>query len=250
MKNINIIISAFILAFVSMAVLAADPSGAEQIVTENVEKITLWGTIAKGGIIGYIIIGMSVCAAALVFEHLFTIRKDVLLPEDLSDNIREHIANDEILQAVEICDNYDNFLTRILSFGLSQRNSIMGYYDIEKAVEEAARRESGMLYRKLEYLSFIANSAPMLGLLGTVTGMISAFNFIAALEGASRSAQLAGAISEALVTTCLGLTVAIPSLFFISVLRNRIDGIMTEAEIITESILRPLKEKLKHDKPA
>ncbi len=250
MKNISLVIITFIIAISSAILLAGDAPGSDLVLAETSETITLWGTIAKGGIIGYIIIGMSVCAAALVIEHMLTIRKSVLLPEDLSDSIREHIAKDELLQAVEICDNYDNFLTRVLAFGLSQRNSIMGYYDIEKAVEEAARRESGFLYRKLEYLSFIANSAPMLGLLGTVTGMISAFNFIAALEGASRSAQLAGAISEALVTTCLGLVVAIPSLFFLSVLRNRIDGIMTEAEIITESILSPLKEKLKHDKTA
>ena len=247
MRKIFYVSFALTVLLVSMSVLAQDVAVTDQVIADTPEKLTLWGIVGKGGLVGYIILGMSVCATALVVEHMLTIRKSALLPEDISDDIREHISNDEIEQAIEICDNYDNLLTRVLSHGLSQRDSIMGYYDVEKAVEEAARRETGILYRKIEYLTFIANTSPMLGLLGTVTGMISAFNYISALEGASRSSQLAGAISEALVTTCLGLIVAIPSLFFIAVFRNRIDGIMTEAEILTESILSPIKNKLKGD---
>ena len=250
MKKGHWLIAAIAFTFIASS-LYAQASGNTELLSDSTPiKLTMWGIIAKGGIIGYIILGMSVCAAALVIEHMITIRKNVLLPDDIADTVRDHVAKEELEQAIDVCEQNDNFLTRVLAFGLSQRNSIMGYYDIEKAVEEAARRESGRLYRKIEYLAFIANSAPMLGLLGTVTGMISAFNYIAALEGASRSTQLAGAISEALVTTCLGLIVAIPSLFFISMLRNRIDAIMTEAEILTESILSPLKERLKHNKTA
>lgn len=130
----------------------------------------------------------------------------------------------------------------MLCAGLKQISVRSSWHDVEKHIEDTARRQSGRLYRKLEYLSFIAVSAPMLGLLGTVSGMMSAFSGIAIMDGAARSSQLASSIAEALVTTFLGLIVAIPTLFFISVLKNRIESILTEAEEITEDILRPLKK--------
>ena len=207
----------------------------------DADAVSLWATIAKGGIIGYMIICMSLCTVALIIEHFLSLRHSVLLPEDHVDTLADFVKKGDYKQAVGLCNDNDNFLTRIMASGLNQCQVGLGYQDVEKSAEEAARREAGRLYRKLEYLSFIAASAPMLGLLGTVTGMISAFNHIAAIDGAARSSQLASAISQALITTCLGLIVAIPALFFLSVFRNRIEGILTDAEVTIESILRPLK---------
>ena len=95
----------------------------------------------------------------------------------------------------------------------------------------------------LEYLGFIAATAPMLGLLGTVTGMIAAFNEIAATEGAATPSQLAGGISEALVTTCLGLMVAIPVMFFVAFFRNRIDSYVAEAETVVEKLMGHVRKQ-------
>ncbi len=205
------------------------------------ESVSMWSTIVKGGVIGYLIICMSLCTVALIIEHFLSLRYSVLMPEDDIDALADLVKKEDYKQAIALCDDNVSFISRIMANGLKFTVDDLAYQEIEKGAEEAARREAGRLYRKLEYLSFIASTAPMLGLLGTVTGMISAFNHIAAVDGAARSSQLASAISQALVTTCLGLIVAIPALFFLSLFRNRIEGIMTEAEVIVEQILHPLK---------
>jgi biopolymer transport protein ExbB len=217
------------------SVVMAQASGAEP------QNISVWSTIASGGIIGYAIICMSLCVVALVIEHFLSIRSIVLLPQEHQENLAELIEKKQVSEAVEYCQENPSFFTNVVGSGLRLAAGGANWTDVEKMVEDSARRQAGKLYRKLEYLSFIAASAPMLGLLGTVTGMMSAFSSIAIIDGAARSSQLAGAISEALVTTCLGLIVAIPTLFFISVLRNRIESILTDAEEITEELLRPLK---------
>ncbi|MBN2063181.1 MAG: MotA/TolQ/ExbB proton channel family protein [Sedimentisphaerales bacterium] len=206
-----------------------------------IQSVSVWDTISSGGIIGYAILCMSLCAVALVIENFLSIRNSVLLPEDHLAEISEHIKKNEIKEALDYCKTNVSFIAIIISAGLHQYADHANWKDIEKSIEDNARRQSGRFYRKLEYLTFIAASAPMLGLLGTVSGMMSAFKGIAIVEGAARSSQLASSISEALVTTFLGLIVAIPTLFFISVLRNRIETILTEAEEITENMLRPLK---------
>ena len=205
------------------------------------DQISIWDTISQGGVIGYLIICLSLCSLALIIEHFLAFRHSVLIPVDEIDQLKELTKKNDICTAIDLCEQYDSFLFRIVKPGLVDIKDGMQYAVVEKAVEESARRESSRLYRKLEYLNFIAVSSPMFGILGTVTGMISAFNHIAVIDGAARSSQLASSISQALVTTCLGLIVAIPSLFFLSVFKNRIDSILTDSELELEDILKPVK---------
>lgn len=238
MKNIvNLSLSLSVILFVSSFAFAQE----SVLDIPQTQNVSIWSTIADGGIIGYSIICMSLCASALIVEHFLTLRASVLMPVENIDALAELVAKGDYKGALNECDRYDCFILRIMRNGLKFCGDGFIVADVEKAIEESARRESGRLFRKLEYLSFIAASAPMLGLLGTVTGMISAFNHIAAVDGTARSSQLASAISQALVTTCLGLLVAIPTLFFLSLFRNRIESIMTEAELAVESIIHPLK---------
>lgn len=209
------------------------------------EAISIWDTVSKGGIIGYFIICLSLCALALIIEHFLAFRYSVLIPANEIEQLKKLTKKNDIAAAVELCELYDSFLFRIIKPGLIDIKEGLQYSVVEKTVEESARRESSRLYRKLEYLNFIAVSSPMFGILGTVTGMISAFNHIAVIDGAARSSQLASAISQALVTTCLGLIVAIPSLFFLSVFKNRIESILTDAELVLEDILKPVKFSVK-----
>ncbi len=233
LKMNKYLISIFTLITGSLSLAQSDPAA--------IKSVSVWDTISSGGIIGYAIICMSLCAVALVIEYFLSIRNSVLLPADHLEEINGYIKKNEIKEALDYCNANASFITIIFGAGLHQYSDHANWKDIEKSIEDTARRQSGRFYRKLEYLTFIAASTPMLGLLGTVSGMMSAFKGIAVIEGAARSSQLASSISEALVTTFLGLIVAIPTLFFISVLRNRIDAILTEAEEITENTLRPLK---------
>lgn len=201
------------------------------------QRISLWSTIAAGGIIGYLIILMSLVSVALVIEHFITIRRDRLLPDALTMEVERHLDGQAHAEAQQACAADGSFLALVLGAGINQIGAVFGFFDIQSAMQEASERQISKLYRKLEFLSFIAHSAPMLGLLGTVTGMIRSFNEIAATEGTAKPSQLAGGISEALVTTCLGLIVAIPTMFFVAFFRNRIDSLVAEAETIAERLM-------------
>ena len=165
------------------------------------------------------------------------------MPADLIDRLEEHLEEKKYEKAQQACENDDSLVARIIASGLSQVGAMFGFFDMQNAMMETSEREVGKLYRKLDYLSFIAVTAPMLGLLGTVTGMIRSFNIIAQTEGTAKPSQLAGGISEALVTTAEGLIVAIPMMFFVSFFRNRIDGFVTETEGIVERLMGRFRQQ-------
>jgi len=200
-------------------------------------EVSLWSTVKAGGLIGLLVILLSIVSVALIVEHFFSIRRDRIVPADLEEELAGHMALKDYAVAADVCRSGDSFLARVVEAGLSQRGGMFGFFDMQNAMQEVSEREVSKLYRKLEYLSFIAAAAPMLGLLGTVTGMIRSFNKIAATEGAAKPSDLAGGISEALVTTCMGLIVAIPTMFFVSQFRNRIDSYVAEAETVVERLM-------------
>ena len=199
--------------------------------------ISLWSLIHSGGVIAYLILLMSVVAVAFVIEHFITIRRQKIVPPTLAPQLEEHLAKKEYVQAQQVCAADGSFFAEVISAGLNQVGSMFGFFDMQNAMQEVSERQVSKLYRKLEYLSFIAATGPMLGLLGTVTGMIRAFNKIAMTEGAAKPSELAGGISEALVTTCLGLVVAIPVMFFVAFFRTRIDDCVAEAETMVERLM-------------
>ncbi len=201
------------------------------------DEISLWSTIKAGGWIGGLIVLMSLVAVALVCEHFISIRRQRLVPDRLADDVEQQLEANQVAVARQRCREDNSFLGRVVESGLAQVGSMFGFFDMQNAMQEVSEREVSRLYRKLEYLAFIASSAPMLGLLGTVTGMIRSFNQIAVTEGTAKPSQLAGGISEALVTTCMGLIVAIPVMFFVSYFRNRIDSYVAEAETVVERLM-------------
>jgi len=228
-----------LLALVMHAVpmLAADQAPAPPSGAAPGGHLSWWGTIAAGGVIAYLIIVMSLVAVALVIEHFLSIRREQLIPGPLVSAMDELLAAKDYRRAQDVCAADGSYLAQVIGSGLNQIGAMFGFFDMQSAMQEVSERQVSKLYRKLEYLSFIAATAPMLGLLGTVTGMIRSFNKIALAEGTARPSQLAGGISEALITTCLGLVVAIPTMFFVAFFRNRIDGYVAEAETIVEKLM-------------
>jgi biopolymer transport protein ExbB len=218
---------------------AAPPDAAAPTVTKppTQSRITLWNMIMASGVCGIFILLESMIAVALVAEHFFSIRRARLIPAPLVHAVEQHLAGQRYDQAKQACLRDGSFIGIVVAAGLSQMGSMFGFFDMQSAMQEVSEREIAKLYRKLEYLSFIAATAPMLGLLGTVTGMISAFNEVAASEGAAKPAQLAGGIWEALMTTAEGLAVAIPVMFFVSFFRNRVDDYVAEAESVVERLM-------------
>jgi len=224
-----------ILALTAGAALAGE--NPPPVAAEEVATMSIWSLITAGGIVGYFIILLSLVAVALVAEHFLSVRRSALVPDELAERLEELLNAEDYSAAQGICAENGSFLAMIVGSGLNQLGSMFGFFDMQNAMEEASERQISKLYRKIEYLAFIAGVAPMLGLFGTVTGMIRAFNQIALTEGMARPSDLAGGISEALVTTCLGLAVAMPAMFFVAFFRNRIDSIVAEAEVLVEHLM-------------
>ena len=203
---------------------------------------SLWA----GGYIGGIIILMSIVAVAFVIEHSISIRKERLMPEGALLHLEEQIARGDIQGAVQYCQEPQNYslATDVILAGLERyQSSEFGFADYKSAVEEAGEDHTARLYRKTDGLNIIGVIAPMLGLFGTVEGMIDSFNIIASQEGAAQPYQLADSISKALVTTWLGLVVAIPSMVAFSFFRNKIDSLVSECGKRVERILTPLSRR-------
>jgi biopolymer transport protein ExbB len=193
------------------------------------------------GVCGFLIVGCSLIAVAFIVEHALTIRRAVLMPESLVVELDELIRSGKLDAAMQRCREEPCLLSNVVLAGLERyRSSEFGFAEYRAAAEEAGEEQTGRLYRKTEVLNVIGAISPMLGLTGTVLGMIKSFNVIAATGGTARPDQLAGGISEALITTLMGLLVAIPTMVFFSYFRNRIDSLVAEAGKRVEQLLMPL----------
>lgn len=204
--------------------------------------MTVLEQIENGGIAGFIIILLSIVALALVIIHFISIRPDRLMPPELVARLNEVINRRDIGEATRICETPENdcFLTRVLLRGLQRyERSAFGPFEFKDALEEAGGDQVARMYRATDALGLIGAIAPMLGLLGTVIGMVGAFDTIS--NESARAELLAGDISKALVTTLMGLSLAIPTMAAFTFLRNRIDAYATEAGHVIEEMTVPLE---------
>ena len=192
----------------------------------------------------FVLLAMSLTAAYLIFDHLMTIRRKDLMPEGLGDHVRQSLMKGDVGAAKQACNAQPSMLSFVLLHGMSELE--FGWSSVEKSLEDALAEQSARLFRKIEYLSVIGNIAPMVGLLGTVIGMIFAFQQVADLPpGMAGAPQLAQGIYQALVTTVGGLIVAIPSIGAFAIFRNRIDQFVAEAAYTAQHVFAPLRRKSK-----
>ena len=198
--------------------------------------------ISGGGAVGWMLIILSVIGLALFIDNMVNMRKQKLAPPDVVDEIEALIEAGEYQEAMELCEAEPNYFTNIVAAGLPRLNA--SFEAMEKSVEEMSEEEQLKLFMKLGWLSLIAAVAPMLGLTGTVLGMILAFKVIASSKGAAEPSDLADNISLALITTLLGLFVAIPMTAAFVFLRNRVVRTTLEISAVVEDIFerfRPTK---------
>lgn len=194
-----------------------------------------------GGLIGVIIVGLSVATVALVVEHLLSIRRTALMPKGLAENAHNLILQGQFNEVKQVCLDHPSFLGSVIAAGVSEAE--IDYSSIEKAMEDSATEQSARLFRKIEYLNVIGTLAPMLGLLGTVWGMINAFLEFEAKSNPQVS-ELAPGIYKALVTTLLGLSVAVPAFAAFAFFRNRIDELVAESSLTAEQVFADYRRQL------
>jgi biopolymer transport protein ExbB len=182
----------------------------------------------------------SVAGFALIVDSFITVREKKIVPLSLVTKAREAIEQGDVMKALKHCEEEPGPLANILSAGFS--NVQEGFDAVQEAIGVAADLESEKLVQRVTYLNVVANLAPMLGLLGTVQGMIFAFANLATTQaGAAQQQMLAINIAQALYTTAGGLIAAIPALGFYFYFRNKSTRIILGMEILTTDLVKSLR---------
>lgn len=187
----------------------------------------LWDFIQKGGIFMYPIILCSIISLTIVMEKFWVLRRNRIVPEGLAGSIGELVKEGKTSEASALCYRENTSFSRIALKAL--RNAGTNGELLREIVEETGKIEMKELERYLEGMSTIASVSTLLGLLGTISGMIKIFSVIS-MEKVVNPASLAGGISEALYTTAAGLTVAIPTIVAYKYFYSRTRKFATEME--------------------
>jgi biopolymer transport protein ExbB len=187
----------------------------------------MWEIVRAGGPMMWPIILCSIAAAAIILERLWTLQDRRVLPRELTQKVWQLVESNQVNDKVIAALEQNSPLGRVLAAGLANRHR--SREAMMERLEDAGRHVIHELERFLNTLGTIASISPLLGLLGTVTGIIKSFNAIQA-GGMGDPRALSGGIAEALICTAAGLIVAIPALFAYRFLRSKVDGIVMAME--------------------
>ncbi len=185
----------------------------------------------------YPIIFCSILMLGIAIERGYNLRRDKIINPEFLKNIRNHWDWKDTQLGLQMCNSYDNSLARILKTGLLRFGGKLD--EIERAIEGAGQHEASLMTSNLRVLGAVANITPMMGLLGTVFGMIKAFNVISQ-SGTGNPGLVASGISEALITTAAGMVVGIPALALYHYFRGRVDRYVFEMEEISFQLVEEL----------
>jgi biopolymer transport protein ExbB len=189
------------------------------------------------GWVGYLMVGCSLAGTTLVIEHLVNIRREKFAPTPLAEELEGLINEEKYDEAIEICDEEGGYLANLVGAALRMRHA--GYEEMIGGLEQAAAEEAFKVNAKISYLSLIGNVAPLLGLLGTVTGMISSFQVIETLA-APTPGDLAKGVYESLVNTTMGLFIAIIFLTVYFLFKNKVTKMTLSINLQAVDLLKHL----------
>lgn len=189
------------------------------------------------GLVGWLMVILSIAGTALTIEHVINIKREKISPPEVSEELSALLEEGNHDEAQEVAENSGGYVGNLVSAALRSRAA--GYEEMIGSLELAAAEETFKLTSKISYLSLIGNTAPLLGLLGTVTGMISAFQVIETLK-APTPKDLASGVYESLVNTTMGLFVAIIFLIIYFIFKNKVTKMCLSMNVEAVDILKPI----------
>lgn len=222
----------FITCVIATAVYAAGEGGEEGVVVK--EKNTWFDLFKKTGFVGVLLLLVSIAGTALVIQNAVNIKAEKLMPPHLVTQVEELLSAQNIDEAYDLCKANNNYFCNIMGGGLER--SFGGYEEIRAGVAEATSTEGFKLSAKISYLSLIGNLGPLIGLLGTVTGMITSFQKIEQMK-APTPGDLAAGVYESLVNTTMGLFVAIIFLTCQFIFKNKTTDLSLKINIAATDVL-------------
>lgn len=198
-----------------------------------------WSSDPLGLIIIWVLLIMSAMSIGFALKLFMTYRRASLVPPQTMSAVEDLLAEKKFKDAIAYAKADPSYLGKLIAAALDEAGA--GYSAMELAIDEEGDYETSRMLRPVEYLNVIGNIAPMLGLFGTVYGMIVAFQQLVAAGGKPEPAELAAGISTALVTTFWGLVVAMPALAAYALVRNKIDALTTEGVTLAANLIKPFK---------
>jgi biopolymer transport protein ExbB len=208
--------------------------------------------IEDGGIMMYPLALISVVGVVLILLYLVTIRRNAVVSDRFMDNAEAMIRKRDFLGLIGYCKKQNESMARVtqktLDFFTKYPSASFG--EVREVAEAEGSRQAGLLSSRITYLADIGSIAPMVGLLGTVLGMIKSFMQISGgdVQGV-RHMELSGGVSEALITTAAGLMIGIPALVFYSIFRGRVQKYIAELEAASTHLMALLHTQVEHQRP-
>lgn len=229
-----------ILALLVMASATAHVGAAEAPAAEGAKGgLSMLDLVILAGPVEYFLIVMSIVSYSLGIQWVFTIKRENLIPDGLADELHNIMAEGATDEAVEnartLVANDRSMIGNIVAALLDKKD--FGYDTMKEAAEVVGASETNKYMSKVSWLSLFASTATLIGLLGTVSGIIKAFLTMSSAPGGADPAMLAGAIGEALVCTATGLFIAIGNLFLFFMLRGRVTACTLDSAVISNEVL-------------
>ncbi len=204
------------------------------------EGMTLWETIQTGGFVMVVLALLSMAGVSSIVYNFMTLKVSNFSPVDFTENVIKKLEGGQLEAVRSLCRQESNIIANIVMAGLEKKHR--GVVFAREAMENCARKEINRLWQKISYLADISSVAPLIGLLGTVLGMIQAFNVIAFQSAVVKPMLLAGGISKAMITTAGGLIVAIPAMLFHSFFKGKILEISNTVETYSTDIMKIMEK--------
>lgn len=195
----------------------------------------LFSIFLKGGIIMWPILACSIIGLMVIIDRFIVLRKSKINIPAFMVRVRGYIKKKDISGAISYCMEENSPVSNIVRKGLKKYK--LGHERVKESIENAGRQEISKLEKGLPTLATVSGIAPLLGFLGTVTGMISAFMIIQDLQGTANPSDLAGGIWEALITTAFGLMVGIPALGFYNYFQNAVKKLVGDMETVANDVV-------------
>lgn len=218
---------------------ASDAAPAETTAEEPApERESFLGMLvrANGWLFGPVFLAMSFVLVALLLINIMQIRRENFIPSAFVDDFEQKLTSKDYQGAYELARTDESFVAKVLAGGLSRLSR--GYEEAVEGMQEVGEEENMIVEHRLSYFALIASIGPMVGLLGTVWGMVATFQVIAQSTTQPKPAELADGISTALVTTLEGLIIAIPAMIAYSLLRNRAARYVLEVGMVSEGLMQ------------
>ncbi len=215
---------------------SSDTSSESEEEDEGPQNVLMWAIESLGWFYTPVFLSISFTLVALIVMNILTARREAVVPVALVEGFEGHLAEKRYQEAYEMAKTDESFLGQVLSAGLAKLSA--GYEQSIEAMQEVGEEENMKLEHRLSYIALIGVISPMIGLMGTVLGMIGAFQELATVKGTQVDpAQLADDISTALFTTLMGLFIAIPAIAIYNILRNRVARLVLEVGILSEGLM-------------